>query len=166
MLFSVRNSAIGYCQGMNFIVNFILEQGFSPEESFWLLSHLLEDLLPMDYFISMGTLMADQIILKHMIALYLPDLNKFFLKIHLDIGIVSIRWFLCLFTSSLLPNQIKTVIWDDLLLQGVPALFKTVLVVLKMLRSKILKARDFGILSPSIPSRRYPHHRKQPGLHH
>lgn len=143
MLFAVRNSTIGYCQGMNFIVNFILEQGFCPEESFWLLSHLLEDLLPMDYFISMETLMADQMILKHMIALYLPDLHKFFLKIQLDIGIVSIRWFLCLFTSSLLPNQIKTVIWDVLLLQGVPALFKTVLVLLKMLRKKIFKARDF-----------------------
>lgn len=41
-----RNNEIAYCQGMNFICYFLIEIGFAEEEVFWLMCHLIENIMP------------------------------------------------------------------------------------------------------------------------
>lgn len=36
-----RNPYVGYCQGMNFILHFIMTMGFEDEECFWILFTLI-----------------------------------------------------------------------------------------------------------------------------
>jgi uncharacterized protein YpiB (UPF0302 family) len=37
-----RNPYIGYCQGMNFILYFLMDMQFEEEECFWILTTILE----------------------------------------------------------------------------------------------------------------------------
>jgi hypothetical protein len=58
--YSRRNPYVGYCQGLNYIVNFILEMGFTEEQGFWLLAQLIETIIPADYYTNMTGLVTDQ----------------------------------------------------------------------------------------------------------
>lgn len=39
--YAVRNPSLLYCQGMNYLVGFLLINKFSEEEAFWLLVQLI-----------------------------------------------------------------------------------------------------------------------------
>ena len=56
--FSKRNLSVGYCQGMNFI-GAILIKYLSEEEAFWVLTQLIETILPLDYYDSMAGVLID-----------------------------------------------------------------------------------------------------------
>lgn len=58
--YSRRNPYIGYCQGLNYVVGFLLEMGFNEEQCFWLLAQLLETIIPIDYYTNMTGLITDQ----------------------------------------------------------------------------------------------------------
>lgn len=47
--FSWRNPSQGYCQGLNFVAGQLL-LFFTEEETFWMLVHLVEDILPPNYY--------------------------------------------------------------------------------------------------------------------
>lgn len=46
----IRNGVIGYCQGFNFIANFLLERGLGKVDTFYMMTHLLERVMPWDYY--------------------------------------------------------------------------------------------------------------------
>jgi len=85
---------------MSFLVNFMIDNGFSNQNSFYLLMNLIENIFPLDYFTTMEGLVVDQVIFKNMIQFYLPKMDWFFEKIKVDIQIISIKWFICAFTNS------------------------------------------------------------------
>jgi hypothetical protein len=58
--FSRRNPYIGYCQGLNFVAHFLLTMQFTEEEAFWILSQIMETVIPMDYFTNMVGVLCDQ----------------------------------------------------------------------------------------------------------
>ena len=47
--YSVRNPAIGYCQSMNFLAG-VLILHLSEERAFWVLTCLIENILPAEYY--------------------------------------------------------------------------------------------------------------------
>ena len=98
--YSRRNAYVGYCQGLNFIVYFLLQNGFQNEECFWVLTNIIENILPINYFTSMEDIMVDMMILQKLVMFYIPDLDSFMQSIAADLAIPVIRWFLCLFTNS------------------------------------------------------------------
>lgn len=58
--FSLRNTALGYCQGFNCILSKVLQiTNFNEEESFWLFSSIIEDYFPFDYFLSLAGVEVD-----------------------------------------------------------------------------------------------------------
>ena len=72
LCFSRLNLFIGYCQGLNFIAHFILTMQFTEEEGFWLLSQLIENVIPIDYYTNMLGVVCDQRILAECILQHLP----------------------------------------------------------------------------------------------
>lgn len=60
MAFSRRNPYVGYCQGLNFVVNFLITMQFTEEEAFWILSNIIETVIPMDYYTNMIGVVTDQ----------------------------------------------------------------------------------------------------------
>jgi hypothetical protein len=52
-VFARRNPYVGYCQGMNFILFFIMTMQFDEEESFWILLSVVEEIVDMGYYTDM-----------------------------------------------------------------------------------------------------------------
>lgn len=45
---------------MNFIVSFLLQTGFNEEECFWILAHIIECVIPIDYYTTMTGALCDK----------------------------------------------------------------------------------------------------------
>jgi hypothetical protein len=71
--YTVRNTEVGYCQGFNFIIGRFLKI-LSEEESFWMLTVLLESFIPLDYYSKMVGVIIDDNILNKLIEERMPDL--------------------------------------------------------------------------------------------
>lgn len=84
-----RNSNVGYCQGFNYITNYLYERGFPEEEVFWMFTHLIENVVSPEYFITMNSLIVDQKILKHLVQLLLPKVHKVLSRHDIDIDTFS-----------------------------------------------------------------------------
>ena len=51
MCYSIRNTSVGYCQGMNFIGGRILLIIGNEEQAFWLFIQIMENILPIIYYL-------------------------------------------------------------------------------------------------------------------
>lgn len=101
MAFSRRNPYVGYCQGLNFVANFLITMQFTEEEAFWILSNIIEIVIPMDYYTNMIGVVTDQQLFLAILAQLHPEITRKFDEVGLDPSVLSIEWFVCLFTSSL-----------------------------------------------------------------
>ena len=98
--FALRSSRIGYCQGLSFLINFILNMGFDEEESFWLLVYFVEDIMPNEYYTNMMAVLADMRFLEKVLMTKLPKLAKHLNKYNLDLVMVAIPYFITIFTRT------------------------------------------------------------------
>lgn len=74
---------------------------FSEEEAFWMLSALIETVIPMDYYTNMIGVVCDQQVFLAILSQIHPEITHKFNEVGLDPSVLSIEWFVCLFTSSL-----------------------------------------------------------------
>jgi len=143
--YSVRNKAVGYCQGLSFLVG-ILVTVVNEEAAFVILCAIIEDgLLPPDYYTSLAGPMVDRIVLDKLIDRFLPQLDEAFSLIQDDDSVggqvshytfMSIPWHMCLFAANL--TQKKSIrLWDFLLSLGPCVLFRISLGILSELADKI-----------------------------
>ncbi|TMW66609.1 hypothetical protein Poli38472_014585 [Pythium oligandrum] len=93
--YSMRNPAVGYCQGLNFIVGF-LTLGVDEETAFWLLAVICEDLFPGYHIPTMADTQTDMLVIKQLIAEELPELDEF----TSDVGLRRGCWLRSFFTGK------------------------------------------------------------------
>ncbi len=98
--YAKRNARIGYCQGLNFIVAHLLRY-MNEEEAFWTLCCLIEYILPIDYYILMIGVLIDQKVFRKLVKSKLPQLAGHLKKLGLNPSLVSLQWFICLFSNNL-----------------------------------------------------------------
>ena len=143
--YACHNPNVGYCQSLNFLVGMML-LFMNEEDSFWLLATVLEKLLPSDYYTkSMIGIYVDQYVLGHMIKLYLPEVHKKLEEFELQLPIITVQWFLCLFINTLRP-EVGLRIWDMFLNEGNKVLFRISMALFKSAQREILSAKDPGDL--------------------
>lgn len=97
--YSKRNMEIGYCQGMNFMCYYFLEVGYSEEETFWILVHIFENLIPKNYYINMVPIIADIKILRHMLNQKNIKLVNHIQDLSVDLNFILIPWFVMAFAN-------------------------------------------------------------------
>lgn len=139
-----RNPTIGYCQGLNFIVAHLLRY-LQEEEAFWVLCCLLETILPIDYYSSMIGIMIDQKVFSSLVKAIDPQLCNYLKQINLDPSLVSLQWFICLFSNNLQPD-VSDIIWDYLFLSRSKTLFKAGIAIMLLIEKNLLKCSEFRIL--------------------
>ena len=159
---------IGYCQGMGMITASLL-LFLKEEDTFWMMAciievgtltnsfqHLLQDLLPASYYsANLWGAQADQRVLRSLVATHLPALDALLTSHSIEISLITLHWFLTLFTSAL---HIKLTIrvWDKLFHEGATVMFRIALAMLKLSEDLLLKvessAEIFNLLS-SLPGR-------------
>ncbi|KAH9089127.1 hypothetical protein LEN26_019291 [Aphanomyces euteiches] len=137
--YSMHNPTIGYCQSMNFLVGILL-LFLVEEESFWLLCVMMEKYLPTEnYTHSMVGCQVDQVVFKRLVALQLPQLSRVFDEGGIEIELVTLQWFLCVFVCTL-PLDTALRVWDYLFLHGQEVLFAVALSILKVAEDKLVAA--------------------------
>nr|CAH8822277.1 unnamed protein product [Trichobilharzia regenti] len=139
--YSIHNSKIGYCQGMNFLAAVAL-LFLKKEDAFWCLIAILERFLPENYFNS-GLIDAqvDQLVLKEIVNEKLPRLSNHLKRMGIDISAVTLNWFLAVFYDSV-PFETLIRIWDVFLLEGSESLFRFAVAVLKRNQDMLLEQTD------------------------
>ncbi len=98
-----RNAKISYCQGLNYIVAHLLRY-MNEEEAFWTLCSLIETILPIDYYASMLGVLIDQKVFRGLVKTKLRGLSSHLKKLNLNPSVVTLQWFICLFSNKLHPE--------------------------------------------------------------
>ena len=74
LAYAKRNPEVGYCQGMNFVAASILLFLDAEDDAFWLLSHIVEEVLPDHYVQSMIGHTVDRHVTEQLVEQHLPAL--------------------------------------------------------------------------------------------
>ncbi|KAG8927397.1 hypothetical protein FRC02_008235 [Tulasnella sp. 418] len=140
--YSWRNPSVGYCQGMNLIASTLLLVHADEEEAFWVLTAIIENLLPAEYFSpSLLVSRACPMVLLDYVQELMPKLYLHLLDQGVDLPAICFSWFLSLFTDCL-PVETLFRVWDIFFVEGMDVLFRIALGVLKLNEAELLKCES------------------------
>lgn len=146
--FSNIDKEVSYCQGMNFIVGFLLIiSDFSEVEAFYfmltLFSSTFNDNLGIRGFFLEGFPMLNFYVevFLNLFSKYLPELKRHFDKLEIPEEIWISKWYRTLFTLSL-PFDICKRIWDCIIVLGIDFLLNFTLAFMKYIEQDLLKKED------------------------
>ena len=152
LAYSRRNPEVGYCQGMNLIAASLLLIMPTAEDAFWLLTSLIENLLPRHYYDhSLLASRADQAVLRQYVCEVLPKLSAHLEDLGIELEALTFQWFLSVFTDCLSAEALFRV-WDVVLCfnDGSTFLFQVALALLKLNEQQLLDcdspARVYGYI--------------------
>ncbi|XP_032642186.1 TBC1 domain family member 2A isoform X5 [Chelonoidis abingdonii] len=112
------------------------------ESAFWCLVHIVENLMPADYY--SNTLIASQVdqrVFKDFLSEKLPRLTAHFEQHRIDVSLITFNWFLVAFVDSLV-SDILLRVWDAFLYEGTKVIFRYALAIFKYNEEEILRIRD------------------------
>ncbi|KAH7179497.1 rab-GTPase-TBC domain-containing protein [Fusarium flagelliforme] len=141
LAYSRRNRDVGYCQGMNLIAANLLLMMPSAEDAFWILTSIIENILPHGYYDhSLMASRADQQVLRQYVAQVLPKLSAHLDSLSIELEALTFQWFLSVFTDCLSAEALFRV-WDVVLCtnDGSTFLFQVALALLKLNEGNLLQ---------------------------
>ncbi|NXV15015.1 TBD2A protein, partial [Cepphus grylle] len=142
LAFSWHNPAIGYCQGLNRLAAVALLVLEDEESAFWCLVHIVENLMPADYYSdTLITSQVDQRVFKDFLSEKLPRLMAHFEQYRIDVSLITFNWFLVVFVDSLV-SDILLRVWDAFLYEGTKVIFRYALAIFKYNEDEILRIHD------------------------
>jgi hypothetical protein len=141
--FSLRNTQLGYCQGLNIIAAFLLLY-MCEEEAFWQLTLIAEQLLPGYFDANLSGARADQEVFSMLVQHFMPKLHKHLLKIDLGLNVISLAWFMVLFVGYV-PDVAAARVLDCLFVDGADVLFQVALAKLAHAEQALLDSADMSI---------------------
>ncbi|NWU48272.1 TBD2A protein, partial [Dromas ardeola] len=142
LAFSWHNPAIGYCQGLNRLAAVALLVLEDEESAFWCLVHIVENLMPADYYSdTLITSQVDQRVFKDFLSEKLPRLMAHFEQYRIDVSLITFNWFLVVFVDSLV-SDILLRVWDAFLYEGTKVIFRYALAIFKYNEEEILRIHD------------------------
>ncbi|CAF9925835.1 hypothetical protein IMSHALPRED_006793 [Imshaugia aleurites] len=146
LAYSRRNPQVGYCQGMNLITASLLLVMPTAEDAFWLLTTIIENVLPQHYYDhSLLASRADQQVLRQYVAEVLPKLSAHLDDLGIELEALTFQWFLSVFTDCLSAEALFRV-WDVIFCfnDGSTFLFQLALALLKLNESQLLECDSAG----------------------
>lgn len=128
---------------------YFLTKGFTEEvksvlkqECFYILSHLLEEIIPVEYYTNMISLTADINILLVLLSEKMPRLLSHFRRNQFELPMVLVEMFITIFTSNKTP--ITDTIMDAIMLEGSHVMLKAVLLFFEQFEYEIMMRQDFS----------------------
>jgi hypothetical protein len=141
LAYSRRNAEVGYCQGMNLITACLLLIMPTAEDAFWLLTSIIENILPRGYYDhSLLASRADQQVLRRYVSEILPKLSAHLDDLSIELEALTFQWFLSVFTDCLSAEALFRV-WDVVFCtnDGSTFLFQVALALLKLNETQLLQ---------------------------
>ncbi|KAJ3245686.1 hypothetical protein HDU78_008743 [Chytriomyces hyalinus] len=149
--YSWRNLATGYAQALN-IISGVLLLYMKEEDAFWMLAGLVERILPDHYTKTLVGSVIDQSVFTALVELHMPTLKAHMDKLYMDLSMISVPWFVCLFLNNVsLSAGVR--ILDGFFLDGPKFLFWVSLAVLKINENELVtRGRDDDVFVNIIKS--------------
>ncbi|KAJ3241363.1 hypothetical protein HDU81_000927 [Chytriomyces hyalinus] len=149
--YSWRNLTTGYAQALN-IISAVMLLYMKEEDAFWMLAGLVERVLPDHYTKTLVGSVIDQSVFTALVELHMPTLKAHMDKMYMDLSMISVPWFVCLFLNNVsLSAGIR--ILDGFFLDGPKFLFWVSLAVLKINENELVtRGRDDDIFVNIIKS--------------
>eukprot|EP01022_Parablepharisma_sp_SALTPOND_P008125 TRINITY_DN135244_c1_g1_i1.p1 TRINITY_DN135244_c1_g1~~TRINITY_DN135244_c1_g1_i1.p1 ORF type:complete len:959 (-),score=137.76 TRINITY_DN135244_c1_g1_i1:45-2921(-) len=146
--YACYNQKVEYCQGMNFVAGFLLYFLQDEAKTFKALVQLIEKFGMDDLFAQDVPLLKKYFFqMDRLYFLHYPELAEY-LKIEgVGSSYYSSTWFMTLFTNTFLYSKDETppatllTVWDEFLMHGWKAVFKTGLFILAELQDKLLELK-------------------------
>ena len=128
--YSTRNSSIGYCQGMNFVVSRLLLIMGNEEQTFWLFYQIMEYIVSLIYYADLTGIIVETTLVETLLPIYMPELHDFLEKNNFNLTISNFihKWMVCLFTQTLKIEMVYTFL-DFFFLDGCISLVKNSLFI-------------------------------------
>lgn len=146
--YSMYDTEVGYCQGMNYISAMFLTF-LSEEKAFWLLVVVMND-EPYKLRDLFGEDMAGAhevlFIAEKLLAQFLPKLSKHLEAESIHMSMFVTPWFLTAYTSTF-PFDLVARVWDCFLIEGWKVLYRVMLSLLEFASNDILHLQFEQILS-------------------
>lgn len=140
--YSWKNPELGYCQAMNIVTAALLIY-MSEEQAFWCLNTLCERIIPGYYSKTMYGTLLDQKVFESLVEQTMPVLWNHIVKHDIQLSVVSLPWFLCLFLTSM-PLVFAFRILDVFFMDGPLTLFRVALAILKINGEELMQTTDDG----------------------
>jgi len=138
--YSMYDTEVGYCQGMNFIAAMFLTF-LSEEEAFWLLVVVMNE-EPYKLRELFGEDMAGThevlYIAEKLIQQFLPKLSAHMEKENIHISMFVTQWLLTIYTSTF-PFELVSRVWDCFLVEGWKVVYRVMLALLDFASKDLLK---------------------------
>ena len=131
LCYSTRNTSVGYCQGMNFLVARLLLIMEDEEKVFWLFVQIIENILSLINYQELAGIIVETTFIETLIAYYFPELNKFLLEKEFAITTSNFihKWIVCIFSQTFKPEMVYT-LYDFFFIDGFIALIKASIFIL------------------------------------
>ena len=145
--YSIRNTSVGYCQGMNFIGGRLLLIMGSEEQTFWLFIIIMENILPIIYYSELVGVVIETTIIENLISVCFPHLYKFLTDNNFNIPLRNFihKWMVCLYTTTLSPQMVYT-FFDFLFLDGRDTIIKNSLFIMSFIHDKLINNNNLEFM--------------------
>ena len=145
--YSIRNTSVGYCQGMNFIGGRLLLIMGSEEQTFWLFVQIMEKILSIIYYSELVGIVVETTIIENLISFYFPKLQEYFINNNFNVPLRNFihKWMVGLFTQTLSPEMVYT-FFDFLFLDGRDLLIKNSLFIISFIHDKLIKNNNIEFM--------------------
>ena len=135
--FARKHEGVSYCQGMNFIVGFmLLVSGGREVEVFYMLEDLMESFRGM-FTPGFPYLRQCTFVLSHLVQKRLPHVWEALERTGMGSESWTTKWFMTLYTA-VTPFIVTVRIWDLLITEGVASLFKVGMAILRTVQMEII----------------------------
>ncbi|XP_068156519.1 growth hormone-regulated TBC protein 1 [Drosophila tropicalis] len=141
-----HNRDVGYCQGLNYIAGLLLIVTNDEEKSFWLLKHIVENIVPQYHSHNMANLLRDLAVFKELVIRRVPAVNRVVENMGLPYAVIATKWFICIF-AEVLPVETVLRIWDCVFAEGYKIVFRAALAMFVTHKNAILECTDIAALA-------------------
>jgi len=138
--YAVHDDKLGYTQGMNFIVAFLLTK-LEEEEAYWFFYTLMvSERFRVRGMFDRGlpSLKVCQYQFQRFLEFFLPKLSEHFSRLQISAELYATEWFMTLFTYRAIPLSCTARIWDVFLVDGWKAVHRVALAILYLSQDTLL----------------------------
>ncbi len=142
--YTTRNTSVGYCQGMNFVVSRLLLIMRDEEQTFWLFLQIMESIVSLIYYADLQGIIIETTLIETLLPIYLPELVDFLEKNNFTLTISNFihKWMVCIFTQTLKIEMVYTFL-DFFFMDGCSSLIKNSLYIFASIQEEIMSQDSF-----------------------
>jgi hypothetical protein len=142
--YTTRNTSVGYCQGMNFVVSRLLLIMKDEEQTFWLFLQIMENIVSLIYYADLQGIIIETTLIETLLPIYLPELVDFLEKNNFTLTISNFihKWMVCIFTQTLKIEMVYTFL-DFFFMDGCSSLIKNSLYIFASIQEEIMSQDSF-----------------------